>query len=112
DSLAAALLGEQAGPLLGYHRAHPAHDVLAVARAMATTRSRFTEERLAVAAGGPGPVRRGRPSGDATLETGPAGRGLDAVRPGRPGRGPVRRDRSGGRAAGRRAGRGRLRPQP
>jgi methyltransferase (TIGR00027 family) len=51
DSLAATLLGDQAGPLLGYHRTHPTHDVLAVARAMATTRSRFTEERLADAAG-------------------------------------------------------------
>jgi methyltransferase (TIGR00027 family) len=50
DSLAATLLGDQAGPLLAYHRGSPAHDVLAVARATVTTRSRFTEERLAEAA--------------------------------------------------------------
>ena len=50
DSLAATLLGDQAGPLLAYHRGNPAHDVLAVARATVTTRSRFTEERLAEAA--------------------------------------------------------------
>ncbi|MBV9795265.1 MAG: class I SAM-dependent methyltransferase [Actinobacteria bacterium] len=49
DSLAATLLGDQADALLGYHRAHGAHDVLAVARATVTTRSRFTEERLAAA---------------------------------------------------------------
>jgi methyltransferase (TIGR00027 family) len=50
DSLAATLLGDQSGPLLGYHRAHGSHDVLAVARATVVTRSRFTEERLADAA--------------------------------------------------------------
>jgi methyltransferase (TIGR00027 family) len=50
DPLAATLLGDQAGPLLGYHRTHGSHDVLAVARATVVTRGRFTEERLAAAA--------------------------------------------------------------
>ena len=50
DSLAATLLGDQSGPLLGYHRARGSHDVLAVARTTVVTRSRFTEERLAAAA--------------------------------------------------------------
>jgi methyltransferase (TIGR00027 family) len=50
DSLAATLLGDQSGPLLGYHRAHGSHDVLAVARTTVVTRSRFTEERVAAAA--------------------------------------------------------------
>jgi methyltransferase (TIGR00027 family) len=51
DPLAATLLGDQADTLLGYHRRHASHEVLAGARATATTRSRFTEERLAGAAG-------------------------------------------------------------
>jgi methyltransferase (TIGR00027 family) len=49
DSLAAALLGDQAETLLGYHRAHGRHEVLATARAMVTTRSRYAEDRLAQA---------------------------------------------------------------
>jgi methyltransferase (TIGR00027 family) len=49
DSLATALLGDQAETLLGYHRAHGHHEVLAGARAMVTTRSRYAEERLAQA---------------------------------------------------------------
>jgi O-methyltransferase involved in polyketide biosynthesis len=46
DSLATALLGDQAETLLGYHRDHGRHEVLAGARAMVTTRSRYAEERL------------------------------------------------------------------
>jgi methyltransferase (TIGR00027 family) len=46
DTLAAALLGEQAEELLAYHRLHGTHPVLAGARAEATCRSRFTEELL------------------------------------------------------------------
>ena len=50
DSLAAAVLGDQAGPLLEYHRQHGRHEILAGARVMVTTRSRYTEDRLADAA--------------------------------------------------------------
>jgi len=50
DSLAVPLLGDQAGALLGYHRAHGSHDVLALARTTVVTRSRFAEDRLARAA--------------------------------------------------------------
>jgi methyltransferase (TIGR00027 family) len=50
DSLAATVLGDQAGPLLEYHRQHGQHEVLAGARVMVTTRSRYTEDRLAAAA--------------------------------------------------------------
>jgi methyltransferase (TIGR00027 family) len=50
DTLASPLLGEQAGELIGYHRAHPSHLVLSAARAQATCRSRYTEDRLAAAA--------------------------------------------------------------
>ena len=53
DTLAYALLGERAEELVGYHRAHGDHLVLRTARTAATTRSRFTEDRLAEA------VRRG-----------------------------------------------------
>jgi methyltransferase (TIGR00027 family) len=49
DSLAATVLGDQAGPLIDYHREHGRHEVLAGARAMVTTRSRYTEDRLAAA---------------------------------------------------------------
>jgi methyltransferase (TIGR00027 family) len=49
DSLASRLLGEQAGELIGYHRAHGSHLVLATARAQVTCRSRYTEDRLAAA---------------------------------------------------------------
>jgi len=49
DTLAYRLLGEQAGELIGYHRAHGSHLVLATARAQATCRSRYTEDRLAAA---------------------------------------------------------------
>ena len=44
DDLAAALLGERADDLIGYHRAHGAHPVLSGARAQVTTRSRYTED--------------------------------------------------------------------
>lgn len=53
DTRAYALLGERAEELLGYHRAHGDHPILAGARAAVVTRSRFTEDRLAAA------VRRG-----------------------------------------------------
>ena len=51
DTLAATLLGDQADPLLEYHRQHGRHEILAGARVMVTTRSRYTEDRLAEAAG-------------------------------------------------------------
>jgi methyltransferase (TIGR00027 family) len=47
DTLAAALLGDQADELIGYHRAHGTHVVLAGARAQVICRSRYTEDRLA-----------------------------------------------------------------
>ena len=50
DDLAAALLGQQADEFIGYHRAHGEHPVLSAARAQATCRSRYTEDRLAAAA--------------------------------------------------------------
>lgn len=50
DQLAAALLGEQAGEFIGYHRAHGEHPVLSAARAQVTCRSRYAEDRLADAA--------------------------------------------------------------
>src|ERR1700727_1241343 len=51
DSLATALLGDQAETLLGYHRAHGRHEGLAGARAMVTTRSRYAEDPLGQAIG-------------------------------------------------------------
>lgn len=53
DGLAAALLGEQAGEFIGYHRAHGTHLVLSCARAQVLCRSRFTEDHLGAC------VRRG-----------------------------------------------------
>jgi methyltransferase (TIGR00027 family) len=50
DSLAVALLGQQADEFISYHRAHGEHPVLSAARAQATCRSRYTEDRLAEAA--------------------------------------------------------------
>jgi methyltransferase (TIGR00027 family) len=47
DMLASALLGDRADELIGYHRAHGTHPVLSAARAQATCRSRYTEDRLA-----------------------------------------------------------------
>ncbi|MGH3150144.1 MAG: class I SAM-dependent methyltransferase [Streptosporangiaceae bacterium] len=47
DTLAEAMLGKRADELIGYHRMHGTHPVLAGARAQATCRSRYTEDRLA-----------------------------------------------------------------
>jgi methyltransferase (TIGR00027 family) len=46
DPLAATLLGERAGELIGYHRLHGTHPVLAGARVQVTCRSRYTEDAL------------------------------------------------------------------
>ena len=53
DTLAGAMLGDRAEELIGYHRAHGRHPVLAGARAQVACRSRYTEDSLADA------VRRG-----------------------------------------------------
>lgn len=53
DPLAAAFLGDRAGELLSFHRMNGSRDVLVGARTTVTTRSRYTEDRLAEA------VRRG-----------------------------------------------------
>jgi len=53
DTLAATFLGDRAGELLAYHRGNGSHGVLVGARTTVTTRSRYTEDRLAEA------VRRG-----------------------------------------------------
>jgi O-methyltransferase involved in polyketide biosynthesis len=50
DTLAEAMLGDRAEELIGYHRAHGTHPVLAGARAQVTCRSRYTEDSLADAA--------------------------------------------------------------
>jgi methyltransferase (TIGR00027 family) len=47
DTLAEPLLGDQAEELLAYHRLHGTHLVLSGARVQATTRSRYTEDRVA-----------------------------------------------------------------
>jgi methyltransferase (TIGR00027 family) len=47
DTLAYALLGDRAEEFIGYHRAHGGHIILSSARAAVTTRSRYTEDRLA-----------------------------------------------------------------
>ena len=47
DTLAEAMLGERAGELIGFHRAHGAHPILSCARAQVTCRSRYTEDSLA-----------------------------------------------------------------
>jgi methyltransferase (TIGR00027 family) len=47
DPVAAALLGDRAEEMIGYHRLHGDHIVLAGTRAQVTTRSRYTELRLA-----------------------------------------------------------------
>src|ERR1700760_953963 len=96
DWLAATVLGDQAGPLLEYHRINGRHEVLAGARGMVTTRSRYTEDRLAagaarrlrrgVPAAPPDPGLRSRPAGHPAVEAGPAGR----RRSHRPRRRPVR----------------------
>jgi methyltransferase (TIGR00027 family) len=50
DTVAAALLGDRADELIGFHRDHPTHPVLAAARVQVICRSRYTEDRLARAA--------------------------------------------------------------
>lgn len=52
DTLAAALLGDSAAELIGYHRLHGTHPVLAGARVQVTCRSRYTEQALARARAG------------------------------------------------------------
>ena len=47
DTLAQAMLGERAEELIGFHRAHGTHPILAGARAQVTCRSRYTEDSLA-----------------------------------------------------------------
>src|SRR5271166_1621335 len=49
DPLAATLLGDRADELLAYHRRNGSHNVLTGARTTVTTRSRYTEDRLAEA---------------------------------------------------------------
>jgi methyltransferase (TIGR00027 family) len=51
DTMAAVLLGDRAQEFIGYHRAYGAHVVLSTARAQATCRSRYAEDRLAAAIG-------------------------------------------------------------
>lgn len=50
DTCAAAVLGEHADELVGYHRKHGSHLILAAARGQVICRSRFAEDRLAAAA--------------------------------------------------------------
>jgi methyltransferase (TIGR00027 family) len=50
DALAAALLGERADELIGYHRQYPTHPILSAARGQVICRSRYAEDRLAAAA--------------------------------------------------------------
>ncbi len=49
DTLAEAMLGERADELIGFHRAHGTHPILAGARAQVTCRSRYAEDSLAAA---------------------------------------------------------------
>jgi methyltransferase (TIGR00027 family) len=49
DTRAAALLGDRADELIGYHRQLAGHPILSAARCQVTCRSRFAEERLAAA---------------------------------------------------------------
>lgn len=51
DTLAADLLGDRADELIGYHRLHGSHLVLASARTQVTCRSRYTEQAVADALG-------------------------------------------------------------
>ena len=50
DTCAGAVLGEHAEELVGYHRKHGNHLILAAARGQVICRSRFAEDRLAAAA--------------------------------------------------------------
>jgi methyltransferase (TIGR00027 family) len=52
DPLAAALLGDRAEELIGYHRRRGTHPVLVGARVQVTCRSRYAEDVLARAIGG------------------------------------------------------------
>jgi methyltransferase (TIGR00027 family) len=47
DTCAAAVLGARADELIGYHRKHGSHPILAGARGQVTCRSRYAEDRLA-----------------------------------------------------------------
>jgi methyltransferase (TIGR00027 family) len=49
DTRAAALLGNRADELIGYHRLHSTHPILSAARGQVICRSRFAEDRLAEA---------------------------------------------------------------
>jgi methyltransferase (TIGR00027 family) len=49
DMVALQLLGDEADDLIGYHRAHGSHVVLAGARSQVICRSRYTEDALAAA---------------------------------------------------------------
>jgi methyltransferase (TIGR00027 family) len=49
DTCAAALLGERAEELVGYHRNHGSHPILTAARGQVVCRSRYAEDRIAVA---------------------------------------------------------------
>jgi len=51
DTLALALLGDYAEELVSFHRLHGDHAALSGSRAQAASRSRYTEDRLAAAAG-------------------------------------------------------------
>ena len=51
DTLAYPLLGDEAADLVGYHRSHGGHPILAGARSVAAARARCTEDRLAAAIG-------------------------------------------------------------
>jgi len=50
DTCAAAVLGDRAEELIGYHRQHGSHPILSAARAQVVCRSRYAEDRLAAAA--------------------------------------------------------------
>jgi O-methyltransferase involved in polyketide biosynthesis len=49
DAVAAAVLGDHADDLIGYHRQHAGHPVLSAARGQVVGRSRYAEDRLATA---------------------------------------------------------------
>jgi methyltransferase (TIGR00027 family) len=49
DTCAAAVLGDRAEELIGYHRKHGSHPILSAARAQVACRSRYAEDRLAAA---------------------------------------------------------------
>ena len=49
DTAAAAVLGDRAAELIGYHREHAAHPILSAARGQVICRSRYAEDRVAAA---------------------------------------------------------------